>query len=719
MAGREDVVELAPKQLLKAALTYAGWGWKVFPLHSPEFGRCTCHRGENCGNTGKHPRTARGFKDATTDEATVKRWWKEWPNANIGIATGRSGLAVLDIDPRNDGDQSLADLLARHGELPDGPIALTGGGGQHYYLQGELKSRVLAPGVDLKSAGGYVVAPPSVHESGRSYSWDAGYPGSADVPAAPGWVSDQAALTPQDHATPKAVAESFLGAAFIAAGMAGRGLGAGRVAVLCPWRAEHTTGSDYDGSTLVFGGNPGNAYGHFHCSHSHCAKQRTFKQVLDALPQGAVKAARSAVPEVDRPLPGTETPEDESWRRSLQLDSRGLPTAAPGNAMLFLSHDPAWRECLAYDSFTQKITWAARPPGMAGFHLPEVGEPLLDRDYLFIHHSLLKRGYKCGSDKLMEIVHSAAQQRTRDSLVTWLDGLEWDGKSRVRTWLARYCGAKDIAYSRFVGRSWLISAIARARLPGCQVDHMLILEGPQGVGKTSALRILGGEYYLGDLPDLNNKDSLVVLAGRWIVEVQELASMRGQSALRVKSFLTQSTDVYRPPYGRIARGYPRRCVFAGSTNEGQYLTDPTGGRRYWPVKVGRIKTQALVEAREQIWAEADKMFRDGVVWYDRDSEMHAEIATAQDSRREIDPWESVITERIKGQAFIPISQIFWWLEIDPSRRSNIQTRRINAIMARLNYEKKRGVDPASPRQTRVWGYEKKSKTTIATQSDSS
>jgi hypothetical protein len=163
-------------EMLEAALGYASRGWPVLPLHWPTEGGCSCGR-EICPNPGKHPLTTHGKDDASTDPATIRGWWSHWPEANIGVATGKkSGLLVVDIDPRNGGDpQNLPK------DLPDTPIARTGGDGWHYYFQhpenglkvpGKLPG---SPGIDLKGTGGYVVAPPSRHGSGRNYEWQPEY----------------------------------------------------------------------------------------------------------------------------------------------------------------------------------------------------------------------------------------------------------------------------------------------------------------------------------------------------------------------------------------------------------------------------------------------------------------------------------------------------------------------------------------------------------------
>lgn len=172
---------------LDAALDYAARGWRVFPCHTPgEGGRCSCMN-RDCDSVGKHPRTRRGLHDATTDAEQIRRWWRMWPDANIAIVTG-GGLLVLDVDPRNDGDMSLAEMEDAHGELRT-LTARTGGGGLHFYFAGPEDARThlgFRAGLDLKAGGGYVVAPPSLHASGRRYEWQPDAPETAQQ--MPAWL---------------------------------------------------------------------------------------------------------------------------------------------------------------------------------------------------------------------------------------------------------------------------------------------------------------------------------------------------------------------------------------------------------------------------------------------------------------------------------------------------------------------------------------------------
>jgi len=178
---------------LICALWYANLGWAVFPVHSVVEGVCTCRKGRDCGDPGKHPRTRHGFKDATKDAAKIRRWWKQWPDANVGIATGsESGLVVIDVDPEKGGGESLRLAQERRGTLPAGPISKTGGGGRHLLFAhpgDRVPSRIgLAAGLDVRGDGGYIIAPRSDHETGNRYEWEV-FPKAVPLPEIPrGWL---------------------------------------------------------------------------------------------------------------------------------------------------------------------------------------------------------------------------------------------------------------------------------------------------------------------------------------------------------------------------------------------------------------------------------------------------------------------------------------------------------------------------------------------------
>ncbi len=193
------------------AVGYALGGFKVFPVHTVHDGACSCSKGALCESRGKHPWTEHGHKDATTDQKTLLEWWTRSPDANIGIATGaESGIVVVDVDPRNGGDETLRQIEAAHGALPKTPQSRTGSDGSHLLFRhpgGSVKSAAgaLGPGVDVKGDGGYIVAPPSRHASGSSYRWvhDPAFTPLADLPK---WVVAEMAAKADSVGTGNSVA---------------------------------------------------------------------------------------------------------------------------------------------------------------------------------------------------------------------------------------------------------------------------------------------------------------------------------------------------------------------------------------------------------------------------------------------------------------------------------------------------------------------------------
>jgi len=254
-----------PSRLAKAALAYAErFGWKVFPLH---------------GKLPAIPKRegGRGYLDATTDLEQIERWWWRWPNANVGIAAGLSGLVIIDIDPRSDGDANWADLIVGR-EVPNTAQVFTGGSGSHLYLSGDFPSSVLAGGVEIKGGGGYVVAPPSGHASGKDYEWEAlARVDETPIAPVPAWLTDMLRKKNRtglryEHANSVDPTTFALGAAFKAANMLGGEVKPGTFLAICPNASAHSMGEDFDGSTVVFAPPPGKVRGWFHCSHGHCTK---------------------------------------------------------------------------------------------------------------------------------------------------------------------------------------------------------------------------------------------------------------------------------------------------------------------------------------------------------------------------------------------------------------------------------------------------------------
>jgi hypothetical protein len=194
MLKKKWVKKLSEKSKFhRAALSYVEkLNWAVFPLHSIQGGHCTCLK-KDCKSPGKHPRIAGGYKSATTDKLKINQWWSNWSISNIGIATGKiNGIVVLDIDPRNDGNQSFEELISEYGQLPETVEAASGGGGQHILFKypGSFNiTNFILPGIDFKTDGGYIVGAPSYHKSGFEYKWKmSAHPCRVAMAECPEWL---------------------------------------------------------------------------------------------------------------------------------------------------------------------------------------------------------------------------------------------------------------------------------------------------------------------------------------------------------------------------------------------------------------------------------------------------------------------------------------------------------------------------------------------------
>jgi predicted P-loop ATPase len=254
-------------------------------------------------------------------------------------------------------------------------------------------------------------------------------------------------------------------------------------------------------------------------------------------------------------------------------------------------------------------------------------------------------------------VQTAAQDHLFHPVKTYLHGIQWDGVERLDRWLSVYLGAADTEYSRAVGSRWLISAVARIFRPGTKADCCLILEGPQGIRKSTALRTLAGEYFTDELADLGSKDAAMQTRGVWIIELSELDSLSNSDVARIKAFMSRTTDRFRPPYGMRLMESPRQCVFAGTVNHSTYLRDETGGRRFWPVTCGRIGIDELARDRDQLWAEAKVRFDTGAPCWLETAELVHMAADQQIERYDGDPWEEVIGPWLEARSSTSISEV--------------------------------------------------------------
>jgi len=297
-----------------------------------------------------------------------------------------------------------------------------------------------------------------------------------------------------------------------------------------------------------------------------------------------------------------------------------------------------------------------------------------------------------------------------DMLGDWLRGLVWDGIERIGSWLSRYCGAEESVAASMIGSKFLIGAVARGLRPGCRMDYMMVFEGDQGTGKSTAVKVLGAEWTAENLTDFSSRDSMQVACTKWFVEVGELAAMRKSDLEVVKSFLTRTEDTYVPKYAKYPVTVQRSAVLIGNINPGEngYLTDITGNRRFWPVKVGTIDTDGLRNDRAQLFAEAVICYQRGDPWWIENAEQRTLMAAEQDLRLEHDEWEAIIARYLVEIPTVDrLGKVHWEPRVQPlanTTTTNIavdalqiphgmitraaQTR-IGIAMKRLGFDKKR------------------------------
>jgi predicted P-loop ATPase/ribosomal protein L37AE/L43A len=335
-------------------------------------------------------------------------------------------------------------------------------------------------------------------------------------------------------------------------------------------------------------------------------------------------------PEPAKPTSGGTGPSSTS-PPGLIKDKRGAVRPVLANAITALRQ--AWKDELAFNEFSHAVV-----------HLKS-GAEWSDEDDIRMAEWLQRKGILVSR----EIAGQAVQVVARDVLIhpvrDYLRSLTWDGTPRLDQWLPTYLGASATPYVSAVGSRWLIAAVARIFKPGCKADNALIVEGPQGILKSSVFQVLAGKWFTDDIAELGSKDAALQTRGVWIIELSELDAMSRAEADKVKSFMSRSTDRFRPPYGRRPIESPRQCVFAGTVNHATYLRDETGNRRFWPVTCGRIDIDALRRDRDQLWAEAVDRYHAGDPWWLETPELNALAAEEQSERlQQDDPWSEKVIE---------------------------------------------------------------------------
>jgi predicted P-loop ATPase len=609
----------------------------------------------------------------------VKQALQRSPNVNLAILLGTSGLLVADLDVKQDqGIDGIEEFvkLSEGKNLPEGPMQITGGGGRHLFFSIPIdkalqlpSKRDVAPGVELKSASALIHVYPSMHVSGNTYTWAPQITTSCMPPDAPEWLVALAGErrdgssgnqdVPVTREELRKLAKKWAGSARISTGRDGRILTAlldfdpADAAKTGPRVAEVLP----DGSRLLL----------------LSVMQALAKPYLQVLPERVLAPLKAAIEWRTTEGGGTKfeevikmfrdaqvklRAEKSGWRQDLNFHrDTGAITNNAHNIYLILANHRDWEGVLAFNERRNRAVFLKEPPFKT--YNSKVNEDVVYPQEIEEHEVLpiiswfyTREGVLTNKLTVLDALFKAARQRQAfDPVRDYFENLSWDGTPRLDDWLSTYGNAASNPYIKAIGAKTLLSAVARTYEPGCKADHVLILEGPQGVRKSTLLATLCPEkaWFTDHLPDLNSKDAMLQLSGKLIIEISELSAVKKSAQERVKSFLTSPVDTYRPPYGRIAEDFPRRSIFVGSTNEEFYMVDNTGNRRYWPVKlyskIPQAKIDQLVADRDQLWAEAVARYKRG-----EDAFLNGEferIAKSEQSKREeaeIDPWLDLLRE---------------------------------------------------------------------------
>jgi predicted P-loop ATPase len=346
--------------------------------------------------------------------------------------------------------------------------------------------------------------------------------------------------------------------------------------------------------------------------------------------------------------------EEKEVKWQFRTDSDGsLVKSSLHNAVGLLETAKPLRGCIRHNLFTDELLQMRRLPGMK-VSVPKEGCSWSDLAEISIKAYLDKTHDICFSTNL---IHEACMRvgnlHACNPPREWMNSLVWDGVDRLDTVLVRYMGAQDNDYVRAVTRKWFCQGVARMLKPGCQADHMLVLEGLEGKKKSTFYRVISKGFFTDDLYiGLESKELVERTRRAWIVEVQEMITKSNADTKHTKAFISRRAETVRMAYGRNATTYPRHFILGGSTNEDVYLGGVTGNRRVWPVKGNgkQIDIVALEMEVDQIWAEAKEMW---VVFNEPlylENKKTLRIAEAQqEARTEDDSWGGTVSEWLKQE----------------------------------------------------------------------
>ena len=417
---------------------------------------------------------------------------------------------------------------------------------------------------------------------------------------------------------------------------------------------------------------------------------------IDAVVDALTRSEPQVFPDFSAKSTGSGSnnePPDPNWRDKLARGKGKDGKAGPilgwaSNISLIFEHDERFRAGLSYCDFSYRII--KRRDLIANIDAGEWTDSDTSAAMIWMAR---KYGFEPGDQKLAHALVTEAKKNRFHPVREYLDGLTWDEKPRLDHWLADvYESSASAEYLKAVGSKFLIGAVARIYQPGCKMDNVMILEGVQGLRKSTSVQRLFGEWFSDNPIPLGDKDSYQSIQGVWCHELAELDSFNKAESTTAKNFFSQVRDRYRQSYGHRAEDFPRQTVFVGTTNQDEYLKDYTGNRRYWPVRCAVVNLHLIDENRDQLWAEAVARYRAQEPWWITSDAERQLFEAEQDGRLQIDPWHYPIEDYLHSVSLQHVTSadiLSNAIEKDPAHVTRADQNRISPIMKSLGWEHKK------------------------------
>lgn len=651
-----------------AAIEYAKKGFAVFPLKYRD----------------KVPLTRNGCKDATTDAAQIKAWWQKYPNANIGLATGSVSQNVfvidLDIDEDRgiDGYHSLEDWQREHGDFPETWTAITGRGGYHLYYRGngKIKNRAgIIDGVDIRGNGGYVVAPPSIHKNGNRYEWEYS-PDEFEIAKADNNVEYFLNHDDQKQGT------AFTMPNIVAAGQRNQML----FRFACMMQAKGASDQSVFAATMAE-------------NESSCSPPLT-EQEVKVIVSSATRYDKGKPIHIDSEGVATRENKDDvignpEWVLNFldcNHDKDGNIKSVKQfvhNFEIVMDKDGRFAGKIRFNEFAQQLYLCGNVPWEKEDNCRAWSSH--DDSALF---SLIQADYGLKSRQdFADALKNVSMRNKFHPVRELLDSLTWDGKEHIRSLLPEYLGAEDSDYTYQVMRLWMLGAVSRVYKPGSKFDYTIILQGSQGIGKSTFLKqmAMDDSWFNDSLDSLDSDKAVQSLTGSWIIEFAELKSLARTAGgvESVKRFLTATQDKYRIPYERRADTFYRQCVFAGTTNKDDFLQDETGNRRFLIVQTGVKKPSKslfvpeIMDTIKLAWAEAVHIWKNEKPQLILPEAYMQEAKELQEANMADDGKRGIILDYLEGKTQVCAREIWFEALKETIPPKNWQASEINNIVAKI------------------------------------